>query len=137
MKTHKILAGLTALLAATCAAFAQGVISHSISLQWNSNSETNLGGYRLYFSQTSNVWSHVSLVATSGLPTASKTIALPNAGRWFFVVTATNTSGLESGFSNMVTYETPNPPEPPTGLVPTGASVTQVSTTVSNIVYIP
>lgn len=136
MKTHKILAGLALLLAAS-GAFAQGAVSHSISLQWNSNSETNLGGYRLYLSQNSNSFSHVSLVATSGLPTVTKTLALPSAGRWFFVVTATNTLGLESGYSNMVTYETPNPPAPPTGLVPTGASVTQVSTTVSNIVYIP
>src|SRR2546421_9437253 len=69
----------------------------SVTLAWDANRESNLAGYVLHFGTS-------SLTRTNSINVGnvtSKTITgLVTGITYFFVVTAYNTSGLESTFSN-------------------------------------
>jgi|GEM_PF-6378011 len=108
---------------------------NSVTLGWNANTETDLAGYRLYFSKDPGAWTHVKpldLVTTA-------TVELPEPGTWFFVITAKNSAGLESLPSNMVEYTTPTAPSQPGLFRIVSAVATQVSTvtTSTNIIIVP
>lgn len=136
MKTAKVSLGM--LFIAAAAAVAQ--TTYTCGLQWESNSESDLGGYRVYFGQVSNVWTHAKPVAVSGAGKTTATMTLPGPGVWYFMVTATNLSGLESLPSNVVSYETPGgPPGAVQTVGVTGGTVTQVSTitTITNLIWVP
>jgi hypothetical protein len=85
----------------------------SCTLAWDANTEVDLAGYRLYWGTASGAYlftQQLSLVTTN-------TVTNLVAGQtWYFVVTAFNTSGLESGPSNEVSYRPPSQPKPPKGL---------------------
>jgi fibronectin type 3 domain-containing protein len=114
---------LLVLLAGGGATFAQ-----SVTLQWDPNSESNLAGYNLYRSTTSGS-GYVKL--NGGLITraryADSTINYDKT--YYYVCTAVNTSGLESGYSNQVSFSIPAPNSPPvaaddTATTPQGQAVT-------------
>lgn len=107
---------------------------NSVTLGWDPNPETDLLGYRLYFSQNTNEWTHVKQV---GLVTQA-TVELPLPGTWFFIVTAKNAE-LESLPSAIVTYTTPTGPSRPGTLRLLAATATQVSTvtTSTNLILVP
>jgi len=108
----------------------------AVTAAWPPNSEPDLGGYRLYFGQGSNVWTHVKTVAASAEPKA--TVLLSQPGPWYFVVTATNTAGLESEPSNMVTWTSPSPPGAPAIRLLSGVvSRTSTVTTTTNLIFVP
>lgn len=94
---------LTALLWLPCAA-------HAVSLEWDRNSETNVIGYRVYFGQSSRSYDSV-------LDANNETmLSLPplQSGRtYYFAVTAYNNDGLESDFSDEVSYSEPAVNHPP------------------------
>ncbi len=75
------------------AAFAADAI-----LSWSSNTESDLAGYRVHYGSTSGSYPNVIDV---GLVT-SYTVTGLSAGTYYFVLTAYNTAGIESGFSNEV-----------------------------------
>lgn len=108
---------------------------NSVTLSWNANTETDLAGYRLYFSKDPSAWTHVKPVEL----VTQVTVELPSPGTWFFVVTAKNTAGLESLPSNMVEYTTPTSPLRPGLFRIVSAVATQVSTitTSTNIIIVP
>jgi len=108
---------------------------NSVTLAWNANTETDLAGYRLFFSKDPAAWTHVKPL---GLVTTA-TIELPASGTWFFIVTAKNTAGLESLPSNMVEYTTPTAPSKPGLFRIVSAVATQISTvtTSTNIIIVP
>ena len=108
---------------------------NSVTLAWNANTETDLAGYRLFFSKDPAAWTHVKPL---GLVTTA-TIELPEPGTWFFVLTAKNTAGLESLPSNMVEYTTPTAPLKPGLFRIVSAVATQISTvtTSTNIIIVP
>ena len=75
--------------------------SAQVTLAWNPNTEPNLAGYTIYYGTSSgNYSSSISLgnVTTSTINNLSGGVA------YFFVLTARNTVGLESGYSNEVNY---------------------------------
>lgn len=81
----------------------------NLTLQWTPNAEPDLAGYKVYFGVTSGKY---------GPPTAigsTNTITLYGfaSGQYFFAVTAYNTAGLESGYSNEVTATVMSPAAPP------------------------
>lgn len=84
----------------------------TVTLIWDANTEPNLTGYNVYQS------------GVSGQPGVKvKTVTSPIAvlpdlldGPAYFVVTAYDTEGLESGYSNQVGKILKSPPKVPQGL---------------------
>ena len=84
---------------------ALAVCAHAadIKLQWDANTETDLAGYRLYQKADSAVPPFVKVQdIPKGTQTANVT-GLDSAHSYSFAVTAYNTAGLESAYSNIVT----------------------------------
>lgn len=93
----------------------------SVTLAWNPNTETNLAGYRLYWGHASRQYAtHVEVP----VPLTFVTVAVEPGTQYWFAVTAFATDGLESDYSDEVSYTSPGtapdpagPPPPPTLLV--------------------
>ena len=132
MKT-KYLITLLATIGFTAAAQSPNI--DTVTLGWTANTESDLGGYKLYATQNTNLWTHVKSV---GLVT-NTTLLLPAQGTWYFILTATNTGGLESLSSDTVSYTTPVSPAKPTLLRIISATATRVSTitTATNLILLP
>ena len=82
------------------------------NLAWDANTESDLAGYKLYQSTTAGgPYTFVREVDQNTLTAA--TADLPD-GTYFFVVTAFDTFGNESGYSNEVSKtDDTTPPAPP------------------------
>ena len=79
-------------------------------LEWDANSEPDLAGYRLHYGTASGGY---SMMLDVGFATSATVPNLTAGQTYFFVVTAYNTSGLESPASNEVNFtalEGPNQP---------------------------
>lgn len=93
------------------ASFAQAA---DIKLAWDANTEPDLAGYKVYWGTASRTYGtlvdvhNVTVYTVTGL----------DASKHYFAVTAYNTSGIESGFSN----EVASPISSPTGLKITSQS---------------
>jgi len=82
----------------------------NVSFQWDANTESDLAGYRIYRSATSGtytaadkVWEGTEITATeNGVPD----------GTWFWVATAYDIYGNESGYSDELS-KTLGPITPP------------------------
>jgi hypothetical protein len=92
------------LLGCLCATV--GAQLRSVSLAWDPNSEPDLAGYKLYYGTASGVYTHTNVL---GLVTNTAVSGLSEGVTYYFAVTAFNTSGLESDFSNEVSYQVPFP----------------------------
>ena len=88
-------------------AWASAAGAQQLTLAWDASASTNVVGYRLYYG--TNTRSYQFVTNTSLMLTQS--VALPHRGRWFFAATAYDINGLESDFSNEVSWESkPTPP---------------------------
>jgi len=98
-----------------------------IELAWDANSESDLAGYRIY--QTTDQGEYERIVDNPSSPyltaeldanTTSVVLSGIEDGTYFWVATAFDTEGLESGYSNEVsqTFDTITnlAPSPPSGL---------------------
>jgi hypothetical protein len=78
----------------------------TVTLQWDSNTDANLSGYKVYYQADSSTTPFKGTGATPTLvskTTTSATISgLDSAHAYYFAVTAYNTSGVESAYSNIV-----------------------------------
>lgn len=106
-----------------------------VRLAWEPSPEPEVGGYRLYFTQDTNAWTHVKIL---GLVSQTQ-VNVPKPGQWFFTITATNLAGLESVPSNIVQAFITNAPA---GVLDFRlVSVTTVRaatiTTVTNLTFVP
>ena len=86
----------TLMLAWTTAAGAQ-----QVTLAWDASASTTVVGYRLYYGTNTRSY---QFVTNTGLM-LTQAVVLPHRGRWFFAATAYDTNGLESDFSNEVSWE--------------------------------
>lgn len=85
---------INAALTGTCVTGAYNE-RRAVVVWWDPNSESDLAGYRVYYGNASeNYGAPITLDAYT-----THTMLLP-LGSYYFAVTAYNTSGLESGFSN-------------------------------------
>lgn len=99
-------------------------------LTWNPNTENNIAGYKIYVGPSSQNY-HPPIDV--GNVTTWTLTGLAEGATYYFAVTAYNTSGAESGFSNEVSktfVSTPDQTAPEissvnvTGLSPNGATIT-------------
>jgi len=72
-----------------------------VTLTWDPNPELDIAGYRIYQGGGSRNYTNT---LDSGLSTTNTVTGLVDGVTYFFAVTAYNTSGLESDFSNEITY---------------------------------
>ena len=78
--------------------------SEKITLIWDANTEPDLEGYKLYYGYASREYSYSIDVGNL----TSYTVADLEAGEtYYFTVTAYNSSGYESDYSDEVNYEVP------------------------------
>ena len=89
-------------------------LAADVKLQWDPNTETDLAGYRLYQKTDSAVPPFVKVQEIPKGTTTSSVTGLDSAHSYSFAVTAYNTAGLESAYSNIVTI--PAAPMAPGGL---------------------
>ncbi len=91
------------------------LLASSVSLAWTPNAETDLAGYWVYRTQTPGA-NYVRLnTSVTSSPSFVDSTAVAGT-TYYYTVSATNTSGLESGKSNEVQAVVPAPPanNPPT-----------------------
>ena len=98
-----------ALLALAFTAYAADV-----TLNWDPNTEADLAGYRLYQKADSATPPFVKVQEISKGTTTASVTGLDPTHSYSFAVTAYNTAGLESAYSNVVTV--PAAPIAPGGL---------------------
>jgi hypothetical protein len=80
------------------------LFSHAIVLEWDRNAETNVAGYRAYYGRASRGYS--AAVDAGNQVTASVDGLIPGK-TYYFAVTAYTADGLESDFSDEVSYSVP------------------------------
>jgi fibronectin type 3 domain-containing protein len=88
-----------------------------VRLSWNANSEPDLAGYKVYYGTSSRTY------ATSVNVSAVTTYTLTGltGGTYYFAVTAYDTTGNESGFSNEVSKTITS--DPPSSQLPAPTNV--------------
>jgi hypothetical protein len=96
------------LLFSLLALFTSSAFAAEATLAWNPNTESDVEGYGVYFSQDDpgppySLFGYVTLseLSDSGNPTFTVT-GLETDTRYYFAVTAFDTAGNESGFSSSV-----------------------------------
>lgn len=108
----------------------------AVTLAWDPSTSPDIGGYRLYYgtnSRTYNVAIDVGNVTTNTVTTLATNVL------YFFSVTAYNTVGLESDFSNEISYMIDTvPPTVAVTLFPTNtfAGIVPIQGTASDDNYV-
>lgn len=88
----------------------------SVTLAWDANTEPDLAGYRVYQGSKSG-GPYTKIADVPVMPMPEYTITGLADGTWFWVVTAYDTGGLESGYSNEVSKTVNRPPAAPKNLI--------------------
>ena len=91
-----------------------------VVFEWDANSEEDLAGYRLYQTTTpgSYIYGEENAVGIIPAGTEEFTLTMNVDGTFFWILTAYDTAGNESGPSNEVTTDVNFlPPAPPAGCV--------------------
>jgi hypothetical protein len=79
----------------------------TVTLAWDASPSAAVAGYRVYYGTNAGSYAY----ETNAGPVLTQAVVLPHGGRWFFAATAYDTHGLESDFSNEVSWDTkPTPP---------------------------
>ncbi len=73
--------------------------AQSVTLEWDPNSESDLAGYKVYYGTASRTYGSPIVL---GKVTTYTVTGLTPGTTYYFAVTAYNTAGLESGYSNEV-----------------------------------
>ena len=72
-----------------------------LTLAWDASPCACAASYRLYYGTNAHSY---QFVTNTGLA-LTQSVVLPHGGRWFFAATVVSTNGLESDFSNEVSWE--------------------------------
>ena len=84
-----------------------GLASNSVSLAWNPSTGTNIAGYHIYYGGASGAYTNI---VNAGNTTNATISNLTEGNTYFFAATAYDSSGLESAFSNEISYTPGNSP---------------------------
>ncbi|MCL5096602.1 MAG: fibronectin type III domain-containing protein [Candidatus Omnitrophica bacterium] len=80
--------------------------TQKVSLAWDANDEADIAGYMVHYGAQSRQYTQTVDVGNITSATISN---LVERATYYFAVTAYNSSGLESDFSNEVSYDVPAP----------------------------
>jgi len=83
------------------------VTQHVVTLQWNPSATSGVVGYYVYRGTQEGSYTKISTSVSTTSYADSTVQGGPNAV-YFYVVTAVDSSGIESGFSNQVSVTIPN-----------------------------
>lgn len=111
----KIICMILLILVLTSMAYAA---EYAVTFGWDANTEPDLAGYKMYRATQSGAYT--APYATIPDPNATQYITqLTNpVGKQFFVITAFDDAGNESGYSNEVIFEADTgAPAPPGGYI--------------------
>jgi Malectin domain/Bacterial TSP3 repeat/Fibronectin type III domain len=81
--------------------FSTSAFATQVTLAWDANSESTLAGYKVYYGYASRQY---SVNVNAGKTTQATISGLDDAKIYYFAVTAYDTSGNESDYSNEVSY---------------------------------
>jgi len=90
---------------AQLSSFGAGSTAPSVTLAWNPNSESGLLGYNIYYGTAPRVYS--GKVSVGSTKTNATIYNLQPGQTYYFAVTAANTAGEESDYSDEVSYAAP------------------------------
>src|SRR3954447_10756969 len=90
-----------ALLMLLSLGFTLPVRADNLTLAWDPSSDPSATAYKLYYSTTSGTYSNS---VSAGANTTATVSGLLPGNTYFFSATALNDAGLESPFSNEVSY---------------------------------
>jgi hypothetical protein len=91
---------------AICLALVSCCKAASVSLAWDPSTDPEVTGAIVYYGNASRNYPwHTNAVGTN-----ATVLGLGTGKTWYFAVTATNTAGLESDYSNEVSSAIPVPP---------------------------
>jgi hypothetical protein len=99
-----LLAFLLTPLAFSLLPFASTAHAASVTLAWDRSQEPNIAGYRVYYGTTSRHYTTMRSVGNSTTATISN---LEPGTTYYFAVTAYDTSGNESSYSQEIPYTVP------------------------------
>ena len=121
--------GMLCMLALTIISCSTRVLAADVTLSWSSNTEPDLGGYKVYYGAASHTYGNPVVI---GLQTSYTVTGLSN-GTYYFSVTAYDTSGNESGFSNEVSKAISGSPDttPPSISKVLAGDISNLSMTIS------
>lgn len=100
-----------------------------VSLTWTANPEADLNGYNVYRSETSGSgYAKVNLAGSITGTTYTDT-GVTNGTTYYYVITAVDTTGNESGYSSeaSATPSSDTPPSPPSGLQAVVGGMTSIN----------
>ena len=86
---------------ALVATWAVAACAQRLTLAWDASLCACAANYRLYYGTNTRSY---QFVTNTGLM-LTQSVVLPHGGRWFFAATVVSTNGLESDFSNEVSWE--------------------------------
>ncbi|HEX4666651.1 MAG TPA: fibronectin type III domain-containing protein, partial [Chthoniobacterales bacterium] len=95
---------------AFCLTAANLFATQSVGLAWDPNTENDIAGYKVYWGTGSGNYGSPQVVGT----TTATVDGLADQTTYYFAVTAYNQNGLESDYSNEVSYTTSSPTPTPT-----------------------
>jgi hypothetical protein len=116
MKPLILIAFVSLLFGMPCLAQSVGPTNPTpaVVLAWDRSPGTNvITNYTVYYGVASATYTDKALAGTNLTVTVSN---LLRGTTYFFAATATDTKGLESGYSNEVSCKLPSPPAPPATL---------------------
>lgn len=93
---------LVTLFVLTHGAAARGAVS--VTLAWNPSPDSSVTGYHVYYGTASHSYTGMVAVGVSATATVS---GLTEGTTYYFAVTAIDSLGLESGYSNEIQYSVP------------------------------
>jgi hypothetical protein len=83
------------------------VTGGAVRLEWNPVTEPNVDGYRVYYGTASRTYLQPFGQGLASTASTYTVTGLPGSRRYFFAVTATNSLGKESGYSDEVFVSLP------------------------------
>jgi len=99
--------------------FPDSAYAQSVNLAWDTSSDTTVVGYKVYRSEQSGSYTS-PISGSSALTTVAFTDSTVQSGHtYYYVVTALNTSGVQSSYSNEVQAPIAAPASPTTNTAPT------------------